>query len=210
MALIPFIISAIGFISFNSLSNQKQSCLQLYVPASYIERSLVIINDQTEYLSGVLVDDSEFGELILTSSRRLDRNKMQENLYEISIDNLETIKPLYGDCIPNKNMGFFQISTPSYISPLPLSETRPAIGEIAYTATILNGETEMYSGRYSNSITLDNGNLVHIYSGSIGIAYEGSPVIDKCGNLLGVIIEGSDRYFAISSLNPEIFAKSFN
>ena len=209
MALLPFVVSVIGFMLLNTQSNLKDSCLQIYNHSSYIERSLVTVNDESQFLSGVLVNDREFGELILTSSRRLDRNKMQQNLYEISLFNTEKINPVFGDFVPNKNIGFFQFSTPANISSLPVSETQPAIGEIGFTGTLINGEIETYQGRYSNSITLDNGNLIHIYSGSIDIQYEGSPVVDQCGNLLGVIIEGSDRYFAISSLSPDVFANSF-
>lgn len=209
MALFPFVLSAIVFILLNSLSTTKDSCMKIYDHTSYIQRSLVTINDESQFLSGVLVNDREFGNLILTSSRRLDRNQMQQNMYEITIDNIDSINPLYGDYISNKNIGFFQFSTSAYVSALPVNDIKPAIGEIAYTATLLNGEIETYSGRYSNSITLDNGNLIHIYSGSVDIQYEGSPVIDQCGRLLGVIIEGNDRYFAISSLSENIFTNSF-
>ncbi|MFL2626750.1 MAG: hypothetical protein ACJ0OY_00410 [Dehalococcoidia bacterium] len=209
MSLIPFLISGFSFIGFNQLSDKKESCMQIYDSSSFIQRSLAIVNDESQYLSGVLINDNKFGDLIITSSRRLDRNKMQNNLYDLSIDNLDSIYPLFGDYISNKNMGFFQFSTPAHISGLSLTNNKPAIGQIGYTATIVNGKFETYSGRYSNSITLDNGNLVHIYSGTVDIEFEGSPVIDKCGNLIGIIIEGSDRYFAISSLSPDILNNSF-
>ncbi len=209
MALIPFIISGFAFIGFNQLSNKNESCMQVYDYSSYIQRSLAIVSDETQYLSGVLINDNKFGDLIITSNRRLDRNKMQNNLYDLSINNLGSITPLFGDYISNKNIGFFQFSTPAHLAGISLTTNKPAIGQIGYTATIVNGKFETYSGRYSNSITLDNGNLVHIYSGTVDIQFEGSPVIDKCGNLIGVIIEGSDRYFAISSLSPDVLNNSF-
>ena len=111
MALFPFVLSAIVFILLNSISTTKDSCMKIYDHTSYIQRSLVTINDESQFLSGVLVNDREFGNLILTSSRRLDRNQMQQNMYEITIDNIDSINPLYGDYISNKNIGFFQFST---------------------------------------------------------------------------------------------------
>ena len=61
-------------------------------------------------------------------------------MYEITIDNIDSINPLYGDYISNKNIGFFQFSTSAYVSALPVNDIKPALGEIAYTATLLNGE----------------------------------------------------------------------
>ena len=95
MALFPFVLSAIVFILLNSISTTKDSCMKIYDHTSYIQRSLVTINDESQFLSGVLVNDREFGNLILTSSRRLDRNQMQQNMYEITIDNIDSINPLY-------------------------------------------------------------------------------------------------------------------
>ena len=64
ISLIPFLISGFSFIAFNQLSDKKESCMQIYDSSSYIQRSLAIVNDDSQYLSGVLINDNKFGDLI--------------------------------------------------------------------------------------------------------------------------------------------------
>jgi len=210
ISLLPFLVSVFSFMIFIPLNNNTQSCIAIYDYISYIERSLVTITDDTQTLSGVLIKGNFHDDLVITSTRRMNRLNMQNALYSIQIQNIDSVQATAGDFIPNKNIGFIQITTPSYISGLSFSSVQPSIGEIGYTATLVNNKLISTSGRYLNSITLDNGNLVHIYSGEVDISYEGSPVIDQCGKLLGIIIEGNEKYFAISSMPPELLNNTFN